>query len=565
MRLAALLIAIAACHRAPPPKPAPTGPTPEELALDAAIEAFYGPHLDFRPGLAIELGYHAYDGQVPDRSPAAIAAEIDRLRGALATFDDAAAIPASRQIEAALVRGEIRRELFDLEVRRRPWRDPFYYARAITLSSYVARDNAPLEDRARAMLAACEAAPAFYAEAAANLEVALPRPWIEVARGMTMGTMGFVSKDAPAAFAALDDAELAGDLGACLARLVDALAQYDGALELRLPDATTEFALGEDRLVAMLREAEGLDLDLATIDRVVRADLARNLAAITAAAHAIDPAREARDVIAEVTADKPDDVIAEATADLVTLRAFLVEHDLVTIPRDEVAEVRESPPFARGNFAFLSSGGAFEPVPQPSYFYLAPPSPTWPEAEQRAYLPSRADLLFIAAHEVWPGHFVQGMHERASSSRILKTFETYTTSEGWAHYVEEMMWDAGLGDGDPRAHIGQLKNALLRDVRALVAIGLHARDMTVDEAIAMFADQAFADPANAKQQAMRGTMDPLFLSYTLGKLIIVKLRDDWMAATGGDLKAFHDAFLAHGEAPLPAIRRAMLGAVGDVL
>lgn len=547
MRFVLALVALAACHHAPvPPKPDP-GPTAEERAIDAAIEAYVGPHLDFRPSLAIELGLHAYDGRVPDRSPAAIDAELARLRAAQPTFD--AEVPASRAIEASLVRGEIHRERFDLEVRRRPWRDPFYYLRGFGLSGYVARDYAPLADRARAMRTACEAAPAYLAQADANLEPALPRPWIEVSRGMIAGTIGFVTTDAPAALAGLTDETLASELRACLLRYADALETFDAALEARLPAATTEYALGEATMTAMLREAEGLDLDLVTIEAAVRADLDRNRAAIVAAAAEIDPARDARDVIAEVTADAPADAIAEASAELDELRAFVVAHELVTIPRDEVIEVRESPPFARGNFAFLSSGGPFEPVPQPSYFYLALPFPM-----------SRADLRFIAAHEVWPGHFVQGMHERASGSRVLQTFETYTTSEGWAHYVEEMMWDAGYGAGDPRAHIGELKNALLRDVRALVAIALHARGATVDDAIAMFADQAFADPVTAKQQAMRGTLDPMFLAYTLGKLVIVKLRDDWRAQTGESLKEFHDAFLAHGEAPLPAIRRAMLGA-----
>ncbi|HTM23489.1 MAG TPA: DUF885 family protein, partial [Kofleriaceae bacterium] len=220
-----------------------------------------------------------------------------------------------------------------------------------------------------------------------------------------------------------------------------------------------------------------------------------------------------------------------------------------------------SPTFFRGNFAALGGAGPFETTPQPSFFYITPPDPSWPEAEQKAYIPSRADLLFTAAHEVWPGHFVQGMHERAGGSRVLQTFETYTTSEGWAHYVEEMMWDEGLGDRDPRVHIGEIKSALLRDVRFLVALGMHTSGMTVDQAATMFAEQAYADPANARQQALRGTADPLFLGYTLGKLAIVKLRRDWQTRMGKGyrLQAFHDAFLGYGEAPLPVIRRMMLG------
>jgi uncharacterized protein (DUF885 family) len=214
----------------------------------------------------------------------------------------------------------------------------------------------------------------------------------------------------------------------------------------------------------------------------------------------------------------------------------------------------------RGNFAAFGGIGAFELAPLPSYYYIAPPDPAWPVEQQRAYVMSRADLLFTSAHEVYPGHFVQGMHQRASASPVLQTFEVYTASEGWAHYVEEMMWDAGLGDRDPRVHIGQLKNALLRDVRFLVALGYHAGTMTVEDATRLFIDEAFTDPRTAAQQAMRGTVDPMFLGYTLGKLVIMELRDEWLGTDPTrTLRDFHDTFLSYGEAPLAVTRRMMLG------
>ena len=214
----------------------------------------------------------------------------------------------------------------------------------------------------------------------------------------------------------------------------------------------------------------------------------------------------------------------------------------------------------RGNFAAFSGVGAFESKPLPSYYYIAPPDPKWPVEQQKGYILSRPDLLFTSAHEVYPGHFVQGMHERASGSRMLQTFETYLASEGWAHYVEEMMWEQGLGDRDPRAHIGQLKNALMRDVRFLVALGYHAGAMTVEEATKLFVEQAYTDPKTAAQQALRGTVDPMFLGYTLGKLAIMELRADWQRAhPKGTLREFHDEFLSYGEAPIAVTRKAMLG------
>jgi uncharacterized protein (DUF885 family) len=232
----------------------------------------------------------------------------------------------------------------------------------------------------------------------------------------------------------------------------------------------------------------------------------------------------------------------------------------VSLPRPDVIEVHDSPVFMRGNFAALGGVGPFETKSLPSYYYIAPPDPSWPVEQQRAYVMSRADLLFTSAHEVFPGHFVQGMHERASDSRVLQTFEVYTASEGWAHYVEEMMWEQGLGGGDPRVHIGELKNALLRDVRFLVALGYHAGTMSVEDATKLFITEAYTDPKTAAQQAMRGTLDPMFLGYTLGKLVILELRADWMRANPAKtLRDFHDTFLSYGEAPLAVTRRMMLG------
>jgi len=567
MRCASLVVLLcAACGGTPTPaKPAPAQPTAAERALATTIAGFVTGHLAFRPGLGIELGLHEYDGVVPDRAPAAIAAEVARLTTAQATFEaiDPTKLGHAAQVEREVVLAEIRKERFELEVRRRPSRDPFYYLRGFSLNPYIARDYAPAAQRAAAMLRACEAAPAYYRQAAAQLEPALPKAWLQVGVMMSGGTIDFVRGDAKQAFAALPDVALRGRLDACLDTLAGELTAFQGALKSRFPAATDDFRLGADTMIAMLRATEGLDLDIATLERVITADLERNRAAIVAAAKELDPAATTAAVVAQVTSDKPsvEGVLDEATAQLAQLQRFVTAHELVSIPRPDPIEVRASPSFMRGNFAALGGVGPFESSPLASFYYIAPPDPAWPEAEQKAYLPSVPDLLFVSAHEVFPGHFVQGMHQRASGSRVLQMFETYTASEGWAHYVEEMLWEQGLGKGAPRIHIGQLKNALLRDVRFAVALGYHAGTLTVDDATRMFQELAFADPGNARQQAMRGTVDPMFLGYTLGKLIIMELRADWQRAhPGASIGAFHDELLSYGEAPLPVTRRMMLGA-----
>jgi uncharacterized protein (DUF885 family) len=178
-----------------------------------------------------------------------------------------------------------------------------------------------------------------------------------------------------------------------------------------------------------------------------------------------------------------------------------------------------------------------------------------------------AGLLFISAHEVWPGHFLHFLHANRSRSKVGQLFQSYAFTEGWAHYTEEMMRDAGLRDGDPETHVGQLLQALWRDVRYVSAIGLHTGGMKLEESERLFREVAYLDPGNARQQALRGTYDPAYLNYTLGKLMIRKLRDDWVATRGGRAawKQFHDSLLAYGGPPLPLVRREMLGDAGEPL
>lgn len=560
------IVLLTACSSTPP-RSAATTPTTRsaDRELAAAIDTFMTGHLAFRPSFAISLGRHDHDGRVPDRSREAITAEVARLHAARKTFtaiDEQKLAPRAR-VERAIVLAEIAKELFELETRRRPYRDPFFYLFNFSLNPYIARDYAPAATRAAAMLRACEAAPAYYKQASENLEPKLPRAWLQIGMMISGGTVAFLGGDAKRAFATLPDPALRERLGTCLDALAKEVGAFRAALEARMPQGTDDFRLGGDALVEMLRETEGLDVDLPTLERIARADLERNRVALVAAAAQIDPKRDVAAVVAEVSADKPepDQVIAEATAQLGTLRQMIVDKQIVSLPRPDQVEVRASPAFMRSNFAAFSGAGPFERTPLPSYYYISPPDPSWPVEQQRAYVMSRPDLLFTSAHEVYPGHFVQGMHQRASGSRVLAAFETYTASEGWAHYVEEMMWEQGLGDRDPRIHIGLLKNALLRNVRFVVALGYHAGAMTVEEATRLFVEHAFADAKTASQQAMRGTVDPMFLGYTLGKLVIMELRADWQRAHPDEpLQAFHDELLSYGEAPLAVTRRLMLGA-----
>jgi len=262
----------------------------------------------------------------------------------------------------------------------------------------------------------------------------------------------------------------------------------------------------------------------------------------------------------KLNADKPaEGPVAAATAQIPELTAFVRAKDLVSIPGTEQALVRESPPYNRQNGAYIDPPGPYEKG-IPSIYYIAPPDPAWSKEKQLQYIPGKNDLLFTSVHEVMPGHFLQFLHSNRSPSWVGRLFVGYAYAEGWAHYSEELAWEVGLGSGDPGVHVGQLSNALLRNCRFLSAIGLHARGMTQAQSEQMFKDQCFQGAGTAEQQAARGTYDPAYLNYTLGKLMIRKLRADWTAKHGGrkSWKQFHDTFLSFGGPPIPLVRQAML-------
>jgi hypothetical protein len=271
-----------------------------------------------------------------------------------------------------------------------------------------------------------------------------------------------------------------------------------------------------------------------------------------------------------MNASKPKEgTVRGAIAQLGELKSFVIDKKVVTVPSDQQAAVKESPPYNRGNFAYINIPGPFEKGVVSTYF-VAPPDPSWSAKERAEYIPGVADLLFTSAHEVWPGHYLQFQHSLRNKSLVSGLWVGYAYAEGWAHYAEEMMWEVGLGNGEPEYHIGQLTNALLRDVRFISAIGLHTQGMTVEQSEKMFLEKAYQDAGNARQQAARGTYDPAYLNYTMGKLMIRKLRQDWTAvnplpagvdaASAQRWQAFHDKFLSYGGPPIPLVRRAMMGA-----
>jgi hypothetical protein len=384
---------------------------------------------------------------------------------------------------------------------------------------------------------------------------------VQLGRILFGGLARFYANDVPATFAPVADPGLQEEFRAANALAIAAMKELDAWFASQEATATEGFAIGAARFAEMVWATERVDVSIARLKEIGERDMERNLAALREACARYAPGKSLAECTEKVKAEKPaEGPVAAASKQLESLRKFIVARKVVSIPGPEQARVAESPSYQRWNAAYISIPGPYEKN-LPSTYYIAPPDEKWTPAEQLAYIPGKADLLFISVHEVWPGHFLQFLHANRAPSRLGRIFTSYAFSEGWAHYTEEMMWEVGLNEGDPATHVGQILNALLRDARYLSAIGLHTGGMTVAQSEAMFREKAFQDPGNSRQQAARGTFDPAYGNYTLGKLMIRKLRDDWTANRGGRAawRAFHDEFLSHGSPPIPVIRKVMLG------
>lgn len=514
------------------------------------------------PAGAVYQGRHDFDGGLGDWSPAGLKAQGDFLRASIARAKGFTALTGADKFERDYLVTVAEGKLFWLEDADQPHRNPAWYINAgLDPNVYVARNYAPAPVRLKALTAFLEKVPAATANIRANLKAPMPLSYVNFGAAAFNGFADYYTGDAKAAFASVKDPAAQKRFDVAAAAASKSMKTLGAWLESQRATATQDFALGPDRFARMIRATEGVDTPLATLTAVGQADLKRNQAALAEACAKFAPRATIPACMAKMNANKPvGGPVAAARLQIPTLRKFVVDHDLVTIPGTEAALVEESPPYNRQNSAYIDPPGPFDKG-VPSVYYISPPDPSWTKAVQDAFVPGRQDLLFTSVHEVMPGHFLQFLHANRSPSLFGRLFVGYAFAEGWAHYTEEMMWEAGLNDGDPETHVGQISNALLRDCRFLSAIGLHANGMTQEQSFRMFVDQCYQDEGNARQQAARGTYDPAYLNYTLGKLMIRKLRTDWTATRGGRKawKAFHDQLLSYGGPPIPLLRQAMMG------
>ena len=577
--VAALSLALSACGGPSAPASKPAAPAPATAAAHDRWPEFAAGFIEsyFRadPNFAVQAGRHEFDGQLPDWSAGGIAAEVTRLHAARTEVQafDTATLTESEQLEREIVLTAIDGQLFWLERAQAPFTNPAWYLGQLDPDVYLNRAYAPLATRMRGYIGYLRAIPKVAAEIRANLRTPLPPSFVQRGIADFGGYAQFFRNDGPKVFAAVQDGAAQQELAEASAAAASAMTGLKAWLEGERTRATGRFALGEPLFLEMLRSTERVEVPIAQLLEVGRADLERNTQALKAACAQYLPGGTLGACVARMQAHKPEGGAVEgARRQLAELREFIVAKSIVSIPGDEVPQVAEAPPYNRSNFAYINVPGPYERGVGYTY-KIAPPDPSWSAQERAEYIPGRARLLYTSVHEVWPGHFLQFLYSNRNPSKVAALWVGYAYAEGWAHYCEEMMWEQGLGNGDAEQHIGQLTDALLRDVRFLSAIGLHTQGMTLAESHRMFRERAYADPGNARQQAARGTFDPQYLNYTLGKLMIRKLRADWVARQPGATasadprqywQAFHDRFLSYGGPPVPLVRKAMVGEGGSL-
>ena len=553
----------------------------EDAEYEAVAEEYIKTYLAAHPLEGTALGFHEYDGKISDYSRLALDAELSRLRrfdDRLAKFDPAKLSP-RQSIDLRILQAAVKKDLFQMQDMAVFDRNPMVYARAADVNVYVKRNFAPLEDRVRSLVAIESQIPNILIAARTNLNETLPKPFVELAIQITRGSAEFLKKDLVAALSGVKDEQLRLAFNDANRKGVNALNDYAAWLEReKLPRASVDFALGAEKFKRFLAQTELVDLPPEKVLEIGMAQLKAEQDAFTEAAKKIDPNKSPIEVFKLIQSEHPapDKLVPDVSKDLDKIRKYVLSRHLVSIPSDVRAKVKETPQYLRAtSFASMDTPGPFERRATEAYYYVTPTEPNWPEKQKEEWLTAfnyyTSDIVSI--HEAYPGHYVQFLHLNASpATKVEKIFGSYAFIEGWAHYCEKMMLDESYGSATSSSpseeevkraakyRMAQADEALLRLCRLCVSIKMHTQNMSIDEATKFFRDNCYYEEKPARQEAMRGTFDPGYLNYTLGKLQILKLRDDYKAQEDDDfsLQKFHNELLNHGMPPIRLLREIML-------
>jgi uncharacterized protein (DUF885 family) len=533
------------------------------------------------PTYATLDGVHTFDDHLEDLGRQAIEGQVHALTGYLRRLDEIRpeALTPVERLEHRMLAAHVQGRIFELEKVRTWERHPQYYSDllASSLAGQVLFTYAPIAERARRVLSKLRQTPRFIQAARDNVKDPAGI-FVKVGIETMRGALAFIEDDLPRAFVDLDDLHLLGELADAQAEATDAVRSYVHDLENEIgPKARGSFRLGREKFEQKLKLDEGVAMP---VDRLLAIGM-RELQATQEAFKSVAGRMNGGNPLeawarTKAKHPKPGELVTVGRQQVEELATFLERQALITMPQGEEILVAPTPEFYRWSFASMWTPGPFEVKPSRAYYYLTDVDPSWSRERQDEHLRdyNYPTLWSISIHEVYPGHFLQFQHLRRVESKVRKSimFAPASFVEGWAHYCEEMMMDAGFGRQDYSVKLGQLAEALIRLARFVVCIRMHAEDMSVEQAVRFFREEAYMEEASARREAERGTFDPMYLVYSVGKLMLMKLRNDYKQQQGKaySLRTFHDTLLGQGTAPLWLHRQLMLGGpdgadAGDVL
>jgi len=556
--------------------PEPASAAPSET-FAAFVDDYYAALFAWDPVQATYAGIHDHDDKLADLS----AAGIIRRREALAKTQErlkslrAGKLADADAIDAEILDHAMQAEIHELDAVRGWKRNPMIYlgkpAEGIDL--LMKRTYAPAPERLKAIIGQLKAAPPLLAAMKANVETP-PKEFADLGLIVAKGSAGFFRTDLPAwaKTAAGTDEKLFAEFEAANKPVIAAFEDAARWIEKDLmPKATGGYAIGAEAFLKKLQTEEMIDITLEKLLAVGEANLKRDQDAFVATAKRIDPKRTPTEVLSILTEDhpKPEDLVPATRGTIERARKFLLDKKIASVPSEVRPTILETPPFMRtGGFASMDTPGAYETKATEAFYYVTPPEADWDPKRKLEHMKSfnRSALEVLTIHEAYPGHYLQFLNAKQYPTKVRKLFTCGTNVEGWAHYSEQMIVDEGYGDA--RIRLAQLHDALLRDCRYIVGIKLHTAGWTVEQGKKFFIEQGYQEPEGAFQESRRGTYNPTYLYYTLGKLQILKFREDYKKAKGAEfsLQKFHDAFIKQGGIPIKQIRRIMLpGDTGSTL
>ena len=550
--------------------------TPPQTAFNSLVDEYFDFYFQFHPTAGTQAGFHQYDGKLEDFSRAGMDAEIAGLLKFQKRFGSIQSKQLSQESAGDLevLTSAIQARLLELQNIQMWRKDPDVYISDLSYGVFLImrRDFAPAADRLRSVIFREREIPRVLDAAVQNISNP-PRVYTEVSLQQMPDNIKFFQNDVPEAFREVQDPKLLAEFKASNAAAIEALSKYQDFMRKDLlPKSHGDFRLGAENFRKKLLYDEMVDIPLDRLLEIGYADLRRNQRQFKAVAAQIDPHRSPEAVLADLRRDHPpaDHLLQTFRDTLGGLRQFIEQHKIITIPSQVPPIVEETPPFARAlTTASMDTPGAYETKATEAMFNVTLPAPSWKPEKIEQWMQgfNRGTITSTAIHEVYPGHYTQFLWLQAAPSKTRKVLYNASNAEGWAHYTEQMMLDEGYGNHDPKLRLGQLLDALLRNARFIVGIEMHTGKMTLEQGQEFFVKEGFQVPPVAEVEARRGTSDPTYLYYNLGKLQILKLREDYRKQQGSKftLQEFHDRFMRQGSVPMKIIRKSMLGSDGPTL